>query len=231
MSDRKVFASDHELDADVSSTYRAGATEKVPGHLDREVLAAARREAGRNYMTPGLQRWLVPAAFAAVLALSLSFNLEFNRPDVNPAVSDQAGADGSSGDGSAGDVSSVYGTASDSTGALESAVESTGERLRALDDAVSILAPGNKPTSVPETAPESSLESSLEASAVGNTGQSIAQATGTAIVDRFCSTEITVSPETWRACIEALQRSGRSDAARAELELLKAAFPEYELAR
>lgn len=221
MSDRQKFASDNELDAAVSSTYRAGATEKVPGHLDRVVLAAARREAGRKNMIPSLQRWLVPAAFAAVLALSLSFNLEFNHPDVNPAVRDQAGADGSS----------ATGTALDSTGDLASAVESTGERLRALDDAVSILAPGNKPTSARETAPVSSPESLPESSAVGDTGQSIAQATNTAIVDRSCGAEATVSPETWWACIEALQRSGRSDAARAELAFLKAAFPDYELAR
>lgn len=213
MSDRQEFASDNEPDAVVSSTYRAGATEKVPGHLDRVILAAARREAGRKNMLPGLQRWLVPAAFAAVLALSLSFNLEFNQPGIVPAIDDRTGGDGSN----------ATGTALDSTGDLESAVESTGERLRALDDAVSILAPGNKPTSAPETAPKSS--------AVGDTGQSIAQATDNAIVVRSCGTETTVSAETWWACIEALQRSGRSDAARAELEFLKAAFPEYELAR
>ena len=221
MSNRQEFDNDNELDAAVSSTYRAAATEKVPGHLDRVILAAARREAGRKYMLPGLQRWLVPAAFAAVLALSLSFNLEFNRPEVNPAVRDQDGADGSS----------ANGTALDSTGVLESAVESTGERLRALDDAASILAPGNKPKSAPGSAPETSPEFTHESSAVGDTGQSTAQTTDTAIVDRSCDTDATVSAETWWACIEALQRSGRSDAARAELEFLKAAFPEYELAQ
>ena len=99
MNDRKEFASDYELDAAVTSTYRAGATEKVPGHLDRLVLQAASREAGRKNMIPGLHRWLVPAAFAAVLALSLSFNLEFNQPGVVPTINDRTGAEGSSGGG------------------------------------------------------------------------------------------------------------------------------------
>jgi hypothetical protein len=226
MSDRKEFASDNELDPAVSSRYRAGATEKVPGHLDRVVLAAARREAGRKNMIPGLQRWLVPAAFAAVLALSLSFNLEFNQPGVVPTVNDRTGAEGGSGD-----ASGAPGTALDTTSDLESAVESTGKRLRALDDAVSILAPGNKPTSGPETAPKPALEASSESSAAGDPGQSTSQAIDTATVDRFCGAEAMASPETWWACIETLQRSGRSDAARAELEFLEAAFPEYELAR
>jgi hypothetical protein len=231
MSDRQEFASDNELDAAVSSTYRAGATEIVPGHLDRVVLAAARREAGRKYTAAGLQRWLVPAAFAAVLALSLSFNLEFNQTGVVPTVNDRTGAEGSSDDGTGGDESSVYGTALNSTGDLESAVESTGERLRALDDAVSILAPGNKPESAPESAPKPALEASSGSSAAGDTGPSSSQATDAATVDRFCGAEATVSPETWWACIKVLQRSGRSDAARVELEFLEAAFPEYELAR
>jgi hypothetical protein len=226
MSDRQEFASDNELDAAVSSTYRAGATEIVPGHLDRVVLAAARREAGRKYTAAGLQRWLVPAAVAAVLALSLSFNLEFNQPGVVPTVNDRTDTEASGGDGSG-----APGTALNSTGDLESAVESTGERLRALDDAVSILAPGNKPESAPEAAPKPALKASSGSSVAGDTGPSSSQATDAATVDRFCGAEATVSPETWWACIKVLQRSGRADAARVELEFLEAAFPEYELAR
>jgi hypothetical protein len=209
MSDRQEFASDDAIDLAVTSTYRAGATEKVPGHLDRMVLAEARREAGRKSPAPGLPRWLVPAAFAAVLALSLSVNLEFSQPDVIPAVHDQAGAEGNG----------ISASPAVSTDDLETAVESTGRNLRALDDAVSNLAPGNKPASAPET------------SAGGNTGQSISIAADAVIADGSCSKEVTASAETWWSCIEVLQRSGQTDAARAELEQLEAAFPEYELAR
>jgi hypothetical protein len=205
MSDRQQFAGDDAIDQAVSSTYRAGATEKVPAHLDRVVLAAARRDAGRKNSARGLPGWLVPAAFAAVLALSLSFNLEFNHPEVNPAVHDQAGADGSS----------ATEAALDSTDDLETAVESTGKRLRALDDAVSNLAPGNKP----------------ESATVGDTDRNISSAVDAAIANRYCSTEATDSAGTWLACIEALQRRGQTDAARAELGLLEAAFPDYGLAQ
>jgi hypothetical protein len=209
VSDRQEFASDDAIDLAVSNTYRAGATEKVPGHLDRMVLAEARREAGPKNRAAGLPGWLVPAAFAAVLALSVSVNLELNQPELIPAVPDQAGAEGRG----------VAAKPVNSTDDLEAAVESTGERLRALDDAVSTLAPGNKPSSVPET------------SALGGTGQYISLAADAAITDRSCGTEATASAETWWSCIEALQRSGQADAARAELELLEAAFPESELAR
>jgi len=209
MSDRQEFASDDASDLAVSNTYRAGATEKVPGHLDRMVLAEARREAGRKNRAAGLPRWLVPAAFAAVLALSLSVNLEFNQPDLIPAVPDRAGADGSG----------IAAKPVDSTDDLEAAVESTGERLRALDDAVSTLAPGNKPVSAAET------------SAVGGTGHGTSLAADAAIANGSCGTEATASAETWWSCIEALQRSGQADAARAELELLEAAFPESKLAQ
>jgi len=209
MSDRQEFASDDASDLAVSNTYRAGATEKVPGHLDRMVLAEARRVAGRKNRAAGLPRWLVPAAFAAVLALSLSVNLEFNQPDLDPAVPDRAGADGSG----------IAAKPVDSTDDLEAAVESTGERLRALDDAVSTLAPGNKPVSAAET------------SAVGGTGHGTSLAADAAIANGSCGTEATASAETWWSCIEALHRSGQADAARAELELLEAAFPESKLAQ
>jgi hypothetical protein len=209
MSDRHEFASDDAIDPALSRAYRAGAIEKVPAHLDRVVLAEARRETGRKFQAPGLPGWLVPTAFAAVLALSLSFNLEFNQPDLGPAVQDQAGPEGNG----------IAAKPADSTDDLEAAVESTGERLRALDDAVSNLAPGNKPQFSPE------------ASAVGATGQSISLAAEGVIADRSCSTEATSAAETWLSCIEALQRSGQTDAAQAELELLEAAFPEFELAR
>ncbi len=203
MSDRQEIAGDDEIDVAVSSTYRAGATEKVPGHLDRMVLAEVRREAGRTKKVSGLQRWLVPAAFTAVLALSLSFNLEFNRPDVMPPVHDQAGIE----------ANSISATPVESTDDLETAVESTGKRLRALDDAVSSLAPGNQP----------------ESATVGDSGQSISRAVDAAIADKYCGAEAKASAETWWSCIESLQRSGQSDAARAELELLEAAFPQFEL--
>ena len=213
MSDRQEFASDDASDLAVSNTYRAGATEKVPGHLDRMVLAEARREARRKNRAAGLPRWLVPAAFAAVLALSLSVNLEFNQPDLDPAVPDRAGADGSG----------IAAKPVDSTDDLEAAVESTGERLRALDDAVSTLAPGNKPASAPKSSPESS--------AAGGTGQGTSLAADAAIANGSCGTAATASAETWWSCIEALQRSGQADAARAELKLLEATFPEFKLAQ
>lgn len=205
MNDRHEFACDAEIDAAVSSTYRASATEKVPEHLDRTVLAEARRETGQKNRGSGFPAWLIPAAFAAVLALSLSFNLEFNRPDIVPAIQDNASAEGNN----------IPLNPVDSTNDLEAAVESTGKRLRALDDAMSNLAPGNNP----------------DAATLGDTGTSISQTADSTISARSCDGEVTASAETWWSCIEALQRSGQTDVARAELSLFEAAFPESELAR
>jgi hypothetical protein len=209
MSERQEFASDDAIDPGVSSTYRAGATERVPVRLDRLVLAEARREATGKSRASSLPGWLVPVAFAAVLALGLSFNLEFNQPDSIPAVPNTVGTEGN--------ISAA--TARDSTDDLETAVESTGKRLRALDDAVSNLAPGNKPVSLPET------------SAVGDTGQSNSLATDLAIADRSCGAEATATAGNWWSCIEALRRDGQTDAARVELDLFEAAFPDYALAQ
>ncbi|MCI0516976.1 MAG: hypothetical protein L0Y45_03995 [Woeseiaceae bacterium] len=184
------ISGDDEIDAAVRGGYRAIAREKVPAYLDRMVLEEAGQEISRDRRVAGWPRWLLPAAFAGVLALSLSFNLGYNNSSDAPAIHGGHGVESD-------DIASIPmgGTAD-----LETAVESTGRRLRALDDAVSGLAPGNNP--------------------------GISAAGDVAPVGRFCSIEATTSADTWWTCIETLQRTGQADAARAEIELLEASFPE-----
>jgi hypothetical protein len=205
MTDQQDFAFDAAIDAAVSSAYRSSATEKVPAHLDRLVLAEVRRSATRKTGVLGLPAWLVPAAVAAVAALSLTLNLEFNRPDDTPAVQYQAG----------GENRSTPETTAGPAGNLETAAEATGRRLRALDDAVSGLAPANN----------------SDYTGIGDTGQSVPAAADAGASDRACNSGETASAEMWWACIQALERNGQADDATAELELLQTAFPEYRLTR
>lgn len=176
------FSGGDDIDVAVRDSYRAGATEEVPGYLDAKVLLEARREAGRNPRVDRWPGWLIPAAFAGVIALSLSFNLHYNNAGDVPAIQ---------GDGGTAD--------------LATAVESTGRRLRELDDAVSELAPANNP----------GISAVAEDAAAG----------------RFCRSEETASPGSWWSCIETLQRTGQADAAQSEIELLKASFPDHLPAR
>ncbi|HSD71079.1 MAG TPA: hypothetical protein VLB07_16085, partial [Woeseiaceae bacterium] len=168
MNTGQPISGDDEIDAAVRGGYRASAREKVPAYLDRMVLEEAGQEVSHDRRVAGWPGWLIPAAFAGVLALSLSFNLGYNDSSDAPAVHDGRGVEDD-------DIASIPmgGTAD-----LETAVESTGRRLRALDDAVSNLAPGNKPG----------------ISAAGD-------AAGTV---RFCSVEATTSADSWWTCIETL---------------------------
>lgn len=47
--------------------------------------------------------------------------------------------------------------------------------------------------------------------------------------DQPCDKEATATPATWIECIEELEKAGRNDAADRQRELLKLAFPEFEL--
>jgi hypothetical protein len=70
---------DRELDAllnrrsDLSATYRRASVEEPPAHLDAAIRAAARREAGsRPGKSLARDRWVMPAAAAAVLVVGFS---------------------------------------------------------------------------------------------------------------------------------------------------------------
>jgi hypothetical protein len=70
---------DRELDAllngrsDLSTTYRRASVEEPPAHLDAAIRAAARREAGsRPGKSMARDRWVMPAAAAAVLVVGFS---------------------------------------------------------------------------------------------------------------------------------------------------------------
>ena len=69
-----------ENDAMVSRTYRDIASESVPEHLDKAVLDTAARQARPGYSR--LRQWTRPAAWAAVVMLSVALILETNQAPV-----------------------------------------------------------------------------------------------------------------------------------------------------
>ncbi len=82
-------------DAQVSETYRGVARENAPDHLDRTILDAAAREARPSYFR--LRLWTRPAAWAAVVLLSVAIIMQTNQDpvtlDVDSAPAYNPGAD------------------------------------------------------------------------------------------------------------------------------------------
>jgi hypothetical protein len=96
---------------------------------------------------------------------------------------------------------------------LTAAVESTGVRLRELDSATEALVPSNQPAARAGT---------------GATASS-APADASKSSPRHCDASMIHAADSWWSCIEKLQKKGRLEAARSELQLLSSAFPDFEI--
>lgn len=202
MTDSKTTANIPDVDPQVSDAYRTSATETVPLRLDQAVLASARRVSRGAWQAAWLRGWITPTVFVATAVLSLAVVHNYRQAGSLPTPLTQT-------DGTKAAIGTPAQNAADG---LATAVESTGMRIRELDDAAVSIIPGNKPVSA------ASEENRVFRS----------QLTDPLKVSRFCADEGASSPETWWACIEALERDGKSDDARSELELLLATFPDFE---
>ena len=82
-----------ELRSGLSAHYRAGSAEEPPERLDKAILAAACREAGRSRF---IRNWHLPASIAAVLVIGASLALMTSEiKDPLPPVDTSAGVAGS----------------------------------------------------------------------------------------------------------------------------------------
>jgi hypothetical protein len=63
-------------DEKLAERYRALGREEPPAELDASILAASRRAAGAR---PRLRRWALPLSLAAVIVLSVTVTLQFER--------------------------------------------------------------------------------------------------------------------------------------------------------
>lgn len=70
---------DEVIDEQLIARYRSVSHERVPPSLDRTVLRAASRNGGAGRMSGWLARWIKPAGYVAMVALSLAVVLEFNE--------------------------------------------------------------------------------------------------------------------------------------------------------
>jgi hypothetical protein len=101
----------------------------------------------------------------------------------------------------------------DSASDLTAAVESTGQRLRKLDSDAESLSSNNKPV----------VSTSTIASDIPGTS-----AKEPVIRSEFCVAYANDSADAWWQCIQTLQRDGKIDSARSEIELFRASHPSFD---
>lgn len=206
MIDRSNSVSHEYVDQDVREAYRRTAVETTPVCLDSHILHLSRQASRKRSETSKTDSWARPLAFAAMAVLSLAAVLQFLGVGVVEIAPELP----------AGAVSEQHGRSGNQAGDLSAAVESTGQRLRDLDNGAESLTSNNKP--MPTAVPHS-----------GNGLDSSGQ-TGVAVSDQ-CVSESKISADSWWRCIQDLQQDGLDDAARDELDLFYTAYPEFDAKR
>ena len=216
-------------DSRVSDIYRDTARERTPEHLDRAVLREAARAARPRYSR--LRLWTRPAAWAAVVLISATLLLQVSQlqppqdsimPQV-PGFEEQvpgrelpepAGTiDARRFDDSPARTVGASGAPAIEEAAIES-FESAGrdaEMFRQAEDMARIQQGPNEALAEPRPA---ALRAVADQSA-----RSLAPA---------CDDAARAAPESWLACIHALEEAGRDEAARRERALLEETFPNFD---
>jgi hypothetical protein len=146
--------------------------------------------------------WARPVAFSAMLILSFTVVLQFLEVDLEIGR-----------DMSADSASEQTHNPTDRASDLADAVESTGQRLRKLDRDAESLSSNNKPIV------------STSATASDNPDPS---AIGPVVQSEYCVPYANDSADAWWQCILILQRDGKIDSARREIDLLRAAHPSFD---
>ena len=235
-------------DPEISATYRSMTDVSPPEKLDAAVLREARVAAGRRRTVFGVSGWLRPAAFVATVGLSLAILLEFSEirtfdpvsqisPEPDTAYRPAAGGSDRMqlrDDDQGQESRQVPATESSVTEAIVPATASGTARGQKDGFANSSLrsdqqldAPAAAPGTVGDTADLDSSgrqpgRKSLPAAAVGAAEVGVAQ---------YCDDEQIGSAESWWQCIDALREANELEAARHELELFNAAYPDFQPAR
>ena len=182
----------------VSAEYRAVAIERTPPKLNSAVIKAARAAARGSGLQGFTASWFRPLAFAASLGLALALLLETTSTDYFPWILDPESS-------SVGPSDSAPATAEEEqiSSEFSEMIEASSKRMREQDvarDAIiqSLSEPG-----------------AIEIVTLEN-------------VARLCTKEQTAGPATWWQCISELDDAGRHDDARAEMEFLQRAHPNFK---
>jgi hypothetical protein len=184
----------------VSATYREVATETTPAHLDRKVLQAARAGARTRY---GLARaWMRPLAWAATIALSFAFVLQMTQEDDAPPPADTAIPEGRV------EPAVIPPSTGGDVVELREASREAVTKAKELNERAMPQAPARAAS---EFAP-----AALDDTAVMRFADPVS-----------CDAAARASATSWYECIEALREKGLDEAADAELEALRAAFPDF----
>lgn len=244
MTDRRITTDPGaEHDTAVEKLYRETATERAPAHLDRAVLDAAARAGRRSYSR--LRMWTRPAAWAAVVMLSVALILETRElpvedrlppmtvepaspADVRRVEEAEAAdeADRDAGNEIAERKAEAPVRKSDlGAGHAPGAVDA--EEFRATDDALMERAEDmarmrqqQSDAAQPASAPAAeSLSFTAEAARSAKSLEESSPA---------CDETAREEPATWLDCIVELEEAGFAAAAGRERELLAEAFPAFE---
>lgn len=191
-------------DIGLSETYRELATEKAPPELNRKVLATAARGGSTRY---GLARaWIRPVAWAATIMLSVAVVLEVTRQEDVTALPE----DLDSGRQVEQEVQRDLGKRSDSAAPVKVSSPPAAAFGSAADVSVS----------EEFAADETGLLQEADERARLRAGEAREQA-------ESCDSEDREAADSWYDCIEALRNEGWADAAQAELDMLRRAFPDF----
>ena len=195
-------------DPRVSGTYREFAREKTPAELDDKVLAMAAGAARTRY---GLTRaWIRPVAWAATIGLSLAFILEMSQIQDVPTAEPVS---------------------------VTQDKDRTGMERRERDDTPELMKVSAPPADSAPAAPaaakrEARTPAAAEPALIQPMTASEDRAAFAAVAEEkeqtsHCDAEARGTPGTWYECIEVLREEGLADAANAELEALRDAFPDF----
>ena len=194
----------------VSESYREIAQETSPASLDERIMAMARREARTRY---GLARaWIRPVAWAATIGLSFAFILETtyfsDEAPVDPAIPASPDRDASHGAEPAAKEAPYKRTPAAVVAAPEIRTSDTPPRQEAQERA------------------DAAAASFADDVAAHESSRQRAPAAVTYDADR-CGNQQRQSADAWYRCVLALREKGLDDAAKAELEALQKAFPDF----
>ena len=218
-------------DESVARAYRNLAEERTPEHLDRAVLGRAARAVRPGYARS--RAWTRPLAWAATIALSVAIVLELTRtpaPEeiaswqaptaldeaeaVTPANGARRDAGGTSAEGRSVDL--IQDARDKSRPVQKTAVPRVLESLADDEErAAEIPVPTGDQAALHALAPEPGAAANGAETVVSDPGR--------------CPAEATQQPSTWLECIRRLEKAGLVDEAAEERELLRNAFPGFEL--
>jgi hypothetical protein len=215
-----------ESDPVVSAAYRAGATERTPPELDARVLDGARGATADTGLRRFSAFWFRPVAFVATLGLSLALILELTDTVKEPSLT---AIDAGSSRQEAESIESTPTTVvprTDTSAGTKQAVESpdpSGDSAnsgRTSADFADMIEAGSKQMREAESVSNAAfqgLAQSAEPSAVVSNHET-----------RPCPDTDNAEPSVWWECISALQEAGKQDEADFEMELFRAAYPDFE---